>query len=150
MTSATSPDTAEAVECEMNMRWPTEMSGEFRAVQRQNAFLRTRLNFEDYQKEAMETAVYPERYKVIYSTMGLAGEAGEVANKVKKIYRDRGGEIDDEARQMLCGEIGDVLWYCAALCSDLGTSLDIVAEANLKKLRDRKKRDALQGSGDAR
>jgi len=134
----------------MNMRWPSEMFGEVRSLREQNAFLRTRMNFEDYQKQATETAVYPERYKVIYPTMGLAGEAGEVANKLKKIYRDRDGVIDEDAVKEVCAEIGDVLWYCAALCTDLGVGLDTVAEANLKKLQDRSGRNAVHGSGDNR
>lgn len=124
MTSATSRDMEAAVEFDMN--------------------------FEDYQKQATETAVYPERYKVIYPTMGLAGEAGEVANKLKKIYRDRDGVIDEDAVKEVCAEIGDVLWYCAALCTDLGVGLDTVAEANLKKLQDRSGRNAVNGSGDNR
>jgi NTP pyrophosphatase (non-canonical NTP hydrolase) len=92
---------------------------------------------------ASSTAIYDEKYKVFYPALGLAGEAGEVANKVKKLMRDS-KEYD------IAGEIGDVLWYVAALCSDLGLDMDTVATKNLNKLNSRKNRGVLGGSGDNR
>lgn len=108
------------------------------------------LTFNKYQEKALKTAIYPDKYKVMYTTMGLTGEAGEVANKVKKVYRDRGGVVDDKTRTELAAEIGDVLWYCACLCSDLGLSFNSVALNNLHKLEQRDKNDTLAGSGDSR
>lgn len=108
------------------------------------------LTFNKYQKEAVSTAIYPFSFKVFYPTLGLCGEAGEVAEKIKKIIRDGGSEITDEQRDALKGELGDVMWYLAALANDLELDLGAVAEANLEKLRDRKDRGKLQGSGDNR
>ena len=107
-------------------------------------------DFTAYQRAARETAIYPKHLAVIYPTLGLAGEVGEVAEKVKKIYRDDGGEITKEKRAALVKELGDVLWYLATLAGDLGIDLGDVAEENLKKLRDRAERKKLQGSGDSR
>lgn len=103
----------------------------------------------DYQAQAMDT------YKVsampiLYPALGLNGEAGEVAEKVKKVVRDKGGVFNDDDREALALELGDVLWYTTALCNDLGLTLSDVAEMNLKKLQDRKKRGVLGGNGDAR
>lgn len=98
-----------------------------------------------YQQQAYTTATESSR-NIYYMTMGLTGEAGEIANKVKKIMRDA-REID---REDLAKEIGDVLWYVAGLCTVLDLDLDDVAEANLKKLADRKARGVIGGSGDNR
>lgn len=106
--------------------------------------------FNDYQEDCLKTAVYPDEYKVIYTTLGLSGEAGEVADKVKKIYRDDNGVISEEKKKEIAKEIGDVLYYCAALCSDLGISLDTVARMNIDKLFSRLERGVLHGSGDNR
>ena len=106
--------------------------------------------FDDYQKDCLKTAVYPEEYKVIYTTLGLAGEAGEVADKVKKIYRDDNGVISDDKKKEIAKEIGDVLYYTAALCSDLNISLSTVARMNIDKLFSRLERGVLQGNGDNR
>jgi len=103
------------------------------------------LDMEEYQKSAAETAIYSSKHAVIYPALGLAAEAGEVANKVKKILRD--GDFD---RKAIADEIGDCLWYIAALCRDLNVSMNDVARANLSKLEDRKKRGVLSGSGDNR
>jgi NTP pyrophosphatase (non-canonical NTP hydrolase) len=100
----------------------------------------------DYQKEAFATAIYPDPYAIIYPAMGLAGEAGEVLNKLKKSLRD-GTPIDADGIKK---ELGDVLWYVAVLAEDLGLSLELVAQDNLGKLRDRAKRGTLRGSGDNR
>lgn len=103
------------------------------------------MNMNDYQNQAATTAIYPASVQVLYPTLGLAGEAGEVANKVKKIVRD--GKLDKEA---IGSEIGDCLWYIAAICKDLGLKMEDVAQANLDKLRQRQERGTLSGSGDTR
>lgn len=105
------------------------------------------MRFNDYQEKAYATAIYPDSANVIYPALGLAGEAGEVANKVKKLVR---GDTISLNRDEMIGELGDVLWYLAVLAEDLGISLNVVAERNLKKLADRKARGVLQGSGDNR
>ncbi|GGM94053.1 hypothetical protein GCM10007092_04190 [Thermus composti] len=108
------------------------------------------MTLDAYQKEAQKTALYPEAYRLLYPTLGLVGEAGELANKVKKILRDHGGTLPEETREALILELGDVLWYVAQVATDLGVSLEAVAERNLKKLRSRKERGTLGGSGDHR
>lgn len=93
------------------------------------------MNFEEYQKEASQTAKYPKRLKNLeYPTLGLAGEAGEVANVVKKIQRDFGGRITEEIRAKLKDELGDVLWYISACADELGLTLEEIAEFNVEKL----------------
>jgi NTP pyrophosphatase (non-canonical NTP hydrolase) len=93
------------------------------------------MNFEEYQSEASQTALYPRRLSNLeYPTLGLAGEAGEVANIVKKIQRDFGGEITDEIRAKLKDELGDVLWYISACADELGLTLGEIAEYNVNKL----------------
>lgn len=106
--------------------------------------------FNDYQKDCLKTAVYPKEYKVIYTTLGLTGEAGEVSDKVKKIYRDNNGVISSEKKKEIAKEIGDVLYYIAALCSDLDISMETVAQMNKEKLWSRFERGTLHGSGDNR
>jgi NTP pyrophosphatase (non-canonical NTP hydrolase) len=96
------------------------------------------MNFEEYQSEASQTAHYPNRLSNLgYPTLGLAGEAGEVANIVKKIQRDFGGEITDEIRGKLKDELGDVLWYISACADELGLTLTEIAEFNVNKLAKR-------------
>ena len=102
----------------------------------------------NYQMQAREFAIYPERMQIVYPALGLAGEAGEVADKVKKIYRD--GKDDARFRGEIAKEIGDVLWYCATLADDLGFSLQQVAEMNIRKLKSRKVAGTIGGSGDNR
>jgi NTP pyrophosphatase (non-canonical NTP hydrolase) len=110
------------------------------------------MTFEEYQKKARETAVYPEAlgHNYVYPTLGLVGEAGEVAEKIKKILRDKGGILDEEAIAGLHKELGDVLWYLATLATELGLSLGDVAEGNLIKLQIRKVWGVLRGAGDNR
>ncbi len=101
------------------------------------------MNFEEYQTEASATALYPRRMSNLeYPTLGLAGEAGEVANIVKKIQRDHGGVINDEIRAKLKDELGDVLWYISACSDELGLTLAEVAEFNVQKLAKRHNRAA--------
>ena len=101
-----------------------------------------------YQERAATTACYPERHGIEYTALGLAGEAGEVANKVKKYLRGDYGL--EELRAACFDEIGDVLWYCAALARELDLELDAIAQHNLDKLADRKRRGVIQGDGDKR
>lgn len=103
------------------------------------------MRFDDYQSSALTTAIYPQSAKIIYPAMGMCAEAGEVANKVKKIIRD--GKMDREA---IADELGDVLWYVAVLASDLGYSLSDIADKNIQKLIGRKERGTLAGNGDNR
>lgn len=99
----------------------------------------------DYQRAAVSTAIYKKEHAVIYPALGLAAEAGEVANKVKKILRD--GKFDREA---IADEVGDCMWYIAALCRDLNIDMQEIADNNIKKLKDRLERGVLSGSGDNR
>ena len=109
------------------------------------------MNFTDYQKKSRETAFYPDAgNNFIYPTIGLAGETGEVAEKVKKIIRDGGGVLSDEKREDLKKELGDVLWYVAQLATEFRLDLQDVAETNIEKLQSRKERGVLKGSGDER
>ena len=108
------------------------------------------MTINEYQDKAVDTAIYGAGYNVIYPTLGLAGEAGEVADKVKKVLRDNVGIFTDEKRLEITKEIGDVLWYVAALSRDLGYTLDEIAQWNLDKLADRKARGVITGDGDNR
>jgi NTP pyrophosphatase (non-canonical NTP hydrolase) len=101
------------------------------------------MRFDDYQSEASQTALYPRRLTNLeYPTLGLAGEAGEVANIVKKIQRDHGGVVNDEIRNKLKDELGDVLWYISACADELGLTLSEIAEFNVRKLALRHNRTA--------
>lgn len=104
----------------------------------------------EYEEIVKETAVYPDSYKILYPALGMAGEAGEVANKVKKLVRDGLDAQPEEWRTNIAKEIGDVLWYCAALARDLDVPLSVIAAQNKDKLLERKKKGTLQGSGDDR
>lgn len=110
----------------------------------------SRLSFDAYQAQAATTAIYPEQHRIVYPVLGLAGEAGEVSEKVKKIIRDFDGDFSDEKRHEIAQELGDMLWYVAALASDLGYDLGYIAKSNLSKLASRQKRGVLGGSGDNR
>lgn len=116
-------------------------------------FLQEKYNMSDfnsYQRNASSTAIYPEEHRILYPALGLAGEAGEVANKVKKLIRDSPDKRPDTWREDIASEIGDVLWYCAALATDLNLSLGMIAGQNEKKLGQRKQSGTLGGSGDTR
>ena len=108
------------------------------------------MTLNEYQQHALETAIYPEESRIVYPTLGLTGEAGEVADKVKKVIRDSNREFSPEKRLEIVKEIGDVLWYCATLSRDLGYDLDEVARMNVEKLRSRMERHRISGSGDNR
>jgi len=104
----------------------------------------------DYQQRSRRTAEYPREAWLAYPALGLAGEAGEVAEHAKKAIRDDSGVVSPERREKMAKELGDVLWYVAQLASELGLDLDEIAETNLEKLLSRQKRGALSGSGDDR
>jgi NTP pyrophosphatase (non-canonical NTP hydrolase) len=105
----------------------------------------------EYQQRSRATAAYPDAGEnIVYPTLGLAGEAGEVAEKVKKLIRDDGGVMSDERRAALAAELGDVLWYVAQVATEAGLELDAIAEDNLRKLLSRQERGVLSGSGDRR
>lgn len=108
------------------------------------------MTLDEYQSKAMETAIYPCDNAISYTVLGLAGETGEIAEKVKKTLRDHNGIFDDGIKLAIAREAGDVLWYLAALAHELGMSLDEVAQLNIEKLRSRRDRDVLHGSGDNR
>ena len=103
-----------------------------------------------YQKVAITTAIYPREQAIIYPTLGLTGEAGEVANKVKKIIRDGSDSKDEKLVSEIKAEIGDCLWYIAVLANDFDIKLSDIASANLEKLANRKKKGTIHGSGDTR
>ena len=103
-----------------------------------------------YQQVAKQTAIYPREQAIIYPTLGLTGEAGEVANKVKKIIRDDGNKINEGLVQEISAEIGDCLWYISVLADDIGIKLSDIANANLIKLANRKEKGTIHGSGDKR
>jgi len=109
------------------------------------------MDFQAYQERSRATARYPQAgTNPIYPTLGLCGEAGEVADKVKKVLRDQGGHFDAAVRDDLLLELGDVLWYVAQLATELDLSLEAIAEANLAKLASRAARNVISGSGDRR
>lgn len=108
------------------------------------------ITFNEYQEWTATTRVYPGPTKVIYPALGLSGESGEVAEKVKKLLRDHDGILSDEYRGEIAKEIGDVLWYCAALSADLGYELGEIAQMNIDKLMKRKAENKIQGNGDNR
>jgi NTP pyrophosphatase (non-canonical NTP hydrolase) len=105
----------------------------------------------EYQIRAAETAIFPKEKALEYITLGLTGEAGEIANKVKKLIRD-GADIEgyNDKLNQIGAELGDVLWYCAMLAKEVDMNLGSIMEGNLDKLADRKARNRLQGDGDNR
>lgn len=109
------------------------------------------MNFDEYQAIVKKTSIYPDQgNNVAYATLGLAGEAGEVADKVKKLIRDSHGVLTEDKRKEMIKELGDVLWYLTACASELGVDLEEVATQNAKKVEDRKTRGVLSGEGDNR
>ena len=108
------------------------------------------MTFAEYQVRAEKLAFYAHDMKVLYPTLGLCGEAGEVADKVKKVYRDNHGVFNADIRKDILKELGDVLWYVTLTGSDLGFSLEEIAIGNITKLEGRHERNTLTGSGDNR
>lgn len=109
------------------------------------------MDFNEYQEKTKQTAIYPKHNNlgIYYATLGLVGESGEVANKIKKVIRDN-KKFNEEYIQILSSEIGDVMWYTSQLCNELGLSLENVCNENIEKLLDRQKRNKIQGDGDNR
>jgi len=111
------------------------------------------MNFNEYQENTAKTAIYTGQDSVgglVYTTLGLNGEAGELANKVKKVLRDSDGIVSEEIRLKLLDEISDCLWYLSQLVTELGGKLEDVAVANIAKLTSRLERGVIKGSGDNR
>lgn len=109
------------------------------------------MEFNDYQQRARQTALYPNKdNNFIYPTLGLVGEAGEVAEKIKKVLRDNGGIITLEKKEEIKKELGDVLWYVSNLAYELDIELEDIAQGNIEKLFSRMERDKLHGDGDNR
>lgn len=108
------------------------------------------MDLSEYQRQSRRTAEYPREAWLSYPALGLAGEAGEVAEHAKKAIRDDGGNVSDERRAAMSKELGDVLWYVAQLASELDLNLDEIANQNLEKLFSRQARGVLSGSGDDR
>jgi len=109
------------------------------------------MNANEYQTAALQTAVYPDRgNNLIYPVLGICGEAGEVAEKVKKLIRDEGGVLTDPIREKIALELSDVAWYLAVTAFELDYTLEEIMAMNLSKLNSRKQRGVLSGSGDAR
>ena len=106
------------------------------------------MGFNEYQEEAINTAVYPQEYGLIYAVLGLVGESGDDAAKVKKMMRD--GIPIEEVKKDIGYELGDVLWYLANLANEIGMTLEEVATRNLLKVRDRTERHKIHGNGDYR
>lgn len=109
------------------------------------------MTFSEYQKKSKKTALYPRlKPSFIYPALGLAGEVGEVSEKLKKVIRDKNGVVDQETKASIKSELGDVLWYISQLATELEISLEEIAEGNIEKLFSRHKRGVLKGSGDNR
>ena len=108
------------------------------------------MDLSEYQRQSRRTAEYPREAWLAYPALGLAGEAGEVAEHAKKAIRDDAGKVSDERKAAMSKELGDVLWYVAQLATELGLDLDDIAAQNLEKLRSRQARGVLSGSGDDR
>lgn len=113
------------------------------------------MTFNEYQNFAETTALYPDAGRstiggLAYCALGLAGESGEIADKVKKVIRDKGGIISDESRLEIAKECSDVAWYLARTASELGYTFQEIAQMNIDKLSSRKARGVIMGSGDNR
>lgn len=110
------------------------------------------MKFDEYQKKALTTVLTTDdQFKdLLHWVLGINGESGEIAEKVKKIIRDKNGKVSEDDKKELAKEIGDVLWYLAVFAEELGVSLEDIAKANLDKLQSRKQRGVLGGSGDNR
>ena len=108
------------------------------------------MTFDEYQVESNKNAQYPKESALYYWGWGLTGEAGEVAEKLKKVLRNDGGVISEEKKLEIKKEIGDVLWYAAQLSTILEISFDEVAQGNIDKLSDRLARGVVKSDGDNR
>ncbi len=107
-------------------------------------------SLDQYQEFVRQTKVYDKEYKLVYPVLGLVNEAGEVAGKVKKLMRDDGGQLSQERFEDIVSELGDVVWYLTAVADDLGITISDVIFENFMKLKSRKERGMIKGSGDHR
>ncbi len=109
------------------------------------------MTFSEYQKESRKTAIYPDAGKnFIYPTLGLSGESGEVAEKIKKVWRDNNCQLNENGKQEIKKELGDVLWYLSQLATELNLSLENIAQSNLEKTNLRSQNNKINGAGDNR
>ena len=109
------------------------------------------MTFEEYQKESRKTALYPNKdNNFIYPVLGLCGESGEIAEKIKKVIRDEASIMNEQKKEEIKKELGDVLWYLSQIATELGLSLSDVAKLNIEKLQSRLERNKISGSGDDR
>lgn len=109
------------------------------------------MDFNTYQKESRKTAIYPKiGHEIVYPALGLAGESGEVVEKIKKLFRNDNGVISDEAKIELAKELGDVIWYVSQIATELGISMEEVVQMNLLKLKKRMTEGTIASSGDNR
>lgn len=111
------------------------------------------MDLDEYQKQASafdKTTNEDRVYSLMYLSMGLAGETGEVVEKMKKIIRNENAEVSDDARELFKKELGDVLWYLSQMAKAFNIPFNVVAQANLEKLADREARGVLKGEGDVR
>lgn len=109
------------------------------------------MTFDEYQKQSRKTAKYPDiGNNFVYPTLGLAGESGEVAEKIKKVWRDNNCQLNEVGTQEIAKELGDVLWYLSQLATELNLSLENIAQSNLEKVNLRKQNDKINGAGDDR
>jgi len=109
------------------------------------------MTFNEYQIKSKETAKFPDKENIfIFATLGMMGEAGEVSEKIKKVWRDKNKVFNEEDREEIKKELGDVLWYMSQLASEIGIELDDVATNNINKTQSRIARNVLHGSGDNR
>ena len=112
-----------------------------------------KMNFNEYQEKASQTAIYPNKNSIVglmYCTLGMSGEAGEVSERVKKLYRDHNGIVSEDIKKDITKELGDVLWYLSGIAKELNISLDDIATTNIEKLFSRKERNVLHEEGDNR
>ena len=122
-----------------------KLEEEARKFMQDNLVIAEVMTADFYEARAGQTAIFPKEKALEYLALGMTSEAGEVAGKVKKLIRDGKGD-----KVAIAYEIGDVLWYCAVLASELGVSLNTIMQNNLEKLHGRKERGTLAGSGDTR
>lgn len=108
------------------------------------------MEIKEYQKIVKLTAIYPKEIGLSYCTLGLAGETGEVCEKVKKLYRDKQGVMSEEFKTELAKELGDIVWYITAIAEETGLNLEDILQLNYNKLLKRKADNKIQGSGDNR
>jgi NTP pyrophosphatase (non-canonical NTP hydrolase) len=108
------------------------------------------MTLNEYQREASQTAAFDHNYVIVYTSLGLNGEAGELAEHAKKLIRDDNGEVTAERMEAVEKEAGDVLWYLSQVCSAWGLDFDTVAKENIRKLRSRQERGQIHGSGSER